>query len=85
MTLSSDPGGHPAGPPSSGAWGPQPHARPFPLEDEMVAIVAAVEAAWPRPVVTVAAREEPLTWRFSGRWWSKPHTVQRARPWVDRA
>ena len=51
----------------------------------MVAIVAAVEMAWPRPVIAEAEREEPLTWRFSGRWWSKPHTVQRSRPWVDRA
>jgi hypothetical protein len=58
--------------------------RAEPSEEEMVAIVAAVEAAWPRPVVVEAARPEPLTWRFSGRWWAKPHTVQRARPWVDR-
>ena len=87
MTLSSHPGGHPAGPPSSGARGPLPHARPSrprPTDDEMVAIVAAIEMAWPRPVLAEDAKEEPLTWRFSGRWWSKPHTVQRSRPWVDR-
>lgn len=59
--------------------------RTEPSEEETVAIVAAVEAAWPRPVVAEVAREEPLTWRFSGRWWSKPHTVQRVRPWVDRS
>lgn len=55
-----------------------------PSEEEMVAIVAAVEMAWPRPVVVEAGRDEPGAWRFSGRWWAKPHTVQRARPWVDR-
>jgi hypothetical protein len=50
----------------------------------MAAIVAAVEMAWPRPVLVEERREEPRVWRFSGRWWSKPHTVQRSRPWVDR-
>ncbi len=83
--MSSDPGGHPTGPPSSGAWGPLPHARPSsPSEDEMVAIVAAIEMAWPRPVVVAEPADEPGIWRFSGRWWSKPHTVQRSRPWVER-
>lgn len=57
-----------------------------PTEEELAAIVAAVEMAWPRPA---AAPEEPADgqpglWRFSGRWWSKPHTVQRTRPWVER-
>ena len=55
-----------------------------PSEEELAAIVAAIEMAWPRPVVVA---EEPATtpvWRFSGRWWSKPHTVQRVRPWVER-
>ncbi|HWE55984.1 MAG TPA: hypothetical protein VG435_10745 [Acidimicrobiales bacterium] len=58
-------------------------ARPMPSEEEMVAIVAAIEMAWPRPV-TIEAVDEPGAWRFSGRWWSKPHTVQRVRPWVER-
>ncbi len=71
--------------------GPLPHARPSvmspstePTEEEMVAIVAAVEMTWPRPVVIETRSEEPGVWRFSGRWWAKPHTVQRVRPWVDR-
>lgn len=55
-----------------------------PTEEEMVAIVAAIEMAWPRPVVVEDRYEEPGIWRFSGRWWSKPHTVQRTRPWVER-
>lgn len=55
-----------------------------PSDDEMVAIVAAIEMAWPRPVVAAESGPEPVGWRFSGRWWSKPHTVQRNRPWVER-
>ena len=56
-----------------------------PSEEEMVAIVAAVEMAWPRPVVAAEPVAETGVWRFSGRWWSKPHTVQRSRPWVERS
>ena len=56
---------------------------PAPSEEELVAIAAAVEMAWPRPVVAAPAADKPGPWRFSGRWWAKPHTVQRARPWVD--
>ncbi len=51
----------------------------------MAAIVAAVEMAWPRPVVVSEQADEPGIWRFSGRWWAKPHTVQRVRPWVERS
>jgi hypothetical protein len=89
VTIS--PGGAPT-PPSSGAWGPQPHARPstisrggVPTDEEMVAILAAIEMSWPRAVVVESARPESGGWRFSGRWWSKPHTVQRVRPWVERS
>ena len=59
-------------------------AQPGPSPEELAAIVAAVEMAWPRPVIVEAREEKPGAWRFSGRWWSKPHTVQRARPWVER-
>ncbi|HET9076066.1 MAG TPA: hypothetical protein VFN68_03975 [Acidimicrobiales bacterium] len=56
-----------------------------PSPEELAAIVAAVEMAWPRPVVIEEeTSEEAAPWRFSGRWWSKPHTVQRVRPWVER-
>jgi hypothetical protein len=55
-----------------------------PSPEELAAIVAAVEMAWPRPVAQEEPPPEPRTWRFSGRWWSKPHTVQRTRPWVER-
>jgi hypothetical protein len=54
-----------------------------PTEEEMVAILAAVELSWPRPVVVV---DEPPgghtpTWRFSGRWWARPVASRRDRPW----
>jgi hypothetical protein len=59
--------------------------RDQPSEEELVAIMAAVEMAWPRPVPPVV-EDEQLTnpWRFSGRWWARPVTARRARPWVDR-
>jgi hypothetical protein len=53
-----------------------------PSDDELVAIVAAVEMLWPRaqasapPVMTT-----PMRWRFAGRWWTKPVPARRDRPW----
>ncbi|MBI4882887.1 MAG: hypothetical protein HY826_02390, partial [Actinobacteria bacterium] len=55
---------------------------PQPTAEELVAIVAAVEALWPRPVVS-SESQSPLrspTWRFSGRWWATPSPARRARP-----
>jgi acetyl-CoA carboxylase carboxyltransferase component len=45
------------------------------------AIVAAVQALWPRPVLAVdeVTRRE-TAWRFSGRWWAKPLPARRDRP-----
>jgi hypothetical protein len=54
--------------------------RADPSPEELAAIVAAVEVAWPRPAVA-AAHPEPPRWRFAGRWWSKPVPVRRERPW----
>lgn len=54
---------------------------PAPTDDEVVAIMAAVEALWPRPVAAVD--ETPArnrSWRFSGRWWSLPLPMRRDRP-----
>jgi hypothetical protein len=48
-------------------------------DEEVAAIVAAIEATWPRPVV--APIEAPSRWRFSGRWWTKPVPLRRNRPW----
>jgi hypothetical protein len=55
--------------------------RPTPSEEELVAIVAAIEVT--RPVVVVAPEQPsgPPAWRFSGRWWRLPIAVRRERPW----
>jgi hypothetical protein len=52
----------------------------IPSDEQVAAIVAAVEATWPRPAVD-AAPEAPPRWRFSGRWWTKPVPLRRNRPW----
>ena len=53
-----------------------------PADEEMAAIVAAVEAAWPRPRPPAGDDEMPATaWRFSGRWWARPLVARRDRPW----
>jgi hypothetical protein len=69
------------------AGGPYPGHSQLDLgPEELAAIVAAVEMAWPRPVIMSPppGADRPGPWRFSGRWWSKPSAVQRNRPWVDR-
>ena len=56
---------------------------PAPTDEELVAIVAALELAWPRPVVVeaVAAPSAAGAWRWSGRWWAKsPIPASRRRP-----
>lgn len=52
-----------------------------PTEEEVAAIVTAIELAWPRPSHTsrVAPSGVPA-WRFSGRWWAKPVAAIRQRP-----
>lgn len=49
-------------------------------EEEVAAIVAALELSWPQPVVAPDATVEPDRWRFSGRWWTKPLPLRRDRP-----
>jgi hypothetical protein len=51
-----------------------------PSVEEAVAIVAAIEAVWPRPTAEPPPPEPPSRWRFSGRWWAKPVPVRRERP-----
>jgi hypothetical protein len=51
-----------------------------PTDEELAAIVAAIEVTWPRPAVVPAA--ELPRWRFSGRWWTKPVPLRRVRPWA---
>jgi hypothetical protein len=55
-------------------------SRSEPSAEELAAIVAAIEVAWPRPVAA-AEPATPPRWRFAGRWWSKPVAVRRDRPW----
>lgn len=52
-----------------------------PTDEEVVAIVAAIEMAWPKPGASsrVAPSGVPA-WRFSGRWWAKPIAAVRQRP-----
>jgi hypothetical protein len=45
---------------------------PTPTDEEFAAIVAAIELAWPRPVVAIAPPIAPRqggAWKWSGRWW----------------
>lgn len=56
--------------------------NPTPTDEEAVAIVAAMEALWPKPVVVATAPvSRDRSWKFSGRWWSRPVAVRRDRPW----
>jgi hypothetical protein len=50
-------------------------------DEEVAAIVAAVEVAWPRPAASRPPEQVTQRWRFSGRWWTKPVPVRRGRPW----
>lgn len=60
---------------------PSEPRRAEPTDEEMAAILAAVELLWPRPVVAVAPRRE-RAWRWSGRWWGPRHVAaDRRRPW----
>jgi len=51
-----------------------------PTDEEVAAIVAAVDAPTPRGAAPVAGASVPR-WRWSGRWWSKPVPARRNRPW----
>jgi hypothetical protein len=50
-------------------------------DEEVAAIVAAIEVAWPRPAAVATSPEPAQRWRFSGRWWTKPVPLRRGRPW----
>ena len=52
---------------------------PDPTDEEVAAIVAAVEVAWPRAGAPAAVETTPR-WRWSGRWWTKPVPSRRVRP-----
>ncbi len=59
-------------------------ARPAPDPAVLAAITAAVQLAWPRPAPTDEHNPVHESWRFSGRWWSKPVSLRRDRPWARR-
>ena len=52
---------------------------PEPSDEEVAAIMAATEVAWPRPAAGGADPVAPR-WRWSGRWWTKPVAQRRMRP-----
>lgn len=52
-----------------------------PSDDEMAAIIAAIEVAASTLQPAGTVNDEVARWRFSGRWWSKPVPVRRDRPW----
>ena len=56
------------------------HISPEPTDEEVAAILAAVQVA-ATGSAAVQADNEPPRWRWSGRWWSKPIPARRVRPW----
>ena len=54
--------------------------RPTPTDEELAAIMAAIEITTPRAVVIEAPPSGPPPWRFSGRWWRRPIAARRERP-----
>lgn len=55
---------------------------PVPSDDEAVAIMAAVEALWPKPAMAAPHEQDrTMAWRFSGRWWQRDRLAHADRPW----
>lgn len=52
---------------------------PEPTDSEAAAIAAALTVATAAPAEVTETPSVPR-WRFSGRWWSAPVSVRRARP-----
>ena len=56
---------------------------PAPTDEEAAAVMAAVEALWPKPAPMVSGpRDRSATWRFSGRWWQRDRFAPVDRPWT---
>lgn len=55
--------------------------RAEPTEEELAAIVAAVDAVWPRAGEEFDSKPRRQTpWQTSSRWWSPPVAARRHRP-----
>ena len=61
------------------------NVSPSPSDEELAAIVAALESGWPRPVAAATPARRESAWRFSNRWWSKPIAARRDRPYRNGA
>jgi len=49
----------------------------------LAVVAAAADQVWPRQVtISTEAPAGPPAWRFSGRWWARPETTRRDRPWA---
>ena len=53
---------------------------PDPSEEEVAAILAAMEVTRPRAGAPAPVAQAPR-WRWSGRWWTKPIPQRRNRPY----
>lgn len=43
-----------------------------PTEDEVAAIVAAIEMSWPKPAPVISKAPDVSTaWRYADRWWQE--------------
>jgi hypothetical protein len=60
-----------------------PSITPRPSDEEVAAMVGAMEVLWPKSVIAAeSASRQRSAWKFSGRWWSQPLPLRRARPWM---
>ncbi len=55
--------------------------KPEPTEEELAAMVAAIDEVWPRPTVeeNVVGTAESV-WKFANRWWQGSRIGSRTRP-----
>ncbi len=52
-----------------------------PSNQEMAAIMAAMDALWPRPTVEDEVQHQAqAAWKFANRWWQTSAVAQRNRP-----
>ncbi|PIE32297.1 MAG: hypothetical protein CSA55_03765 [Ilumatobacter coccineus] len=52
-----------------------------PTADETAAIVAALDALWPRPMALEPVHRRSKVWKFSGRSWHRDRRSRADRPW----